>query len=371
MMRTVTRFELLIAALLLIAVLAPGPAWAGTGPTSKNCPSEPAQNVKIVSGMTYSGTNCVLSTTGDVDSFQFSASTGNTYRVVLGIVGPAPTNICFNLYAPGVPAKVIATACTGVGQGGGPGVNADQKLTTAGIYTIAVQEEGNASVQYSVSLERLNPAPPEAIALTLAQNVTGAINPPTAQDAYTFDGNTAGTYQITASIAGGFTSNICFDVYRPDGVNVVHGSCTGVYVGGGPSTQQSVTPAVSGTYTVVVYAAGDDGTANYNLEVSCLVGNCNPTKCVLKDALSYSSGTLTMDFTIGTPYAVTWNAWLVSGNTMEPLWSQPQPVTEPPVTSTKMTAIAPSGSVGVLSTLTVKTKGIACSSWSVINTGKP
>jgi hypothetical protein len=365
-MRILNKFKFLLAAPLLALALVPKPAQAST---TNNCPTEPAQNVTITSGETFYGTNCVLNTTGDVDSFQFSAASGSTYSVTAGL-GPAPTaDVCLTLYAPGVPATVLFGGCSSYQFGGPTSVSTIQKLPSSGLYTIKISEKSNAALSYGVTLERLNPAPPEAVALTLSKNLTGTVSPITAQNSYTFSGSTAGEYQITASLAPNPTSNVCFDVYQPDGTNVA-GGCTSYQFGGPTSVQTDLTPVQSGTFVVIVFAAGNDSTVSFNLEVACLLGTC-PTKCLLEDSLVYSNGTLTMNFTIGTPNPVVWDAWLVSNNSTLPLWSQTQPITEPQTAITKTLSIAPSGVVGVLSTLTTTKQGITCSTWNHVSTGTP
>jgi hypothetical protein len=126
---------------------------------------------------------------------------------------------------------------------------------------------------------------------------------------------------------------------------------------------------------VIAYSALDNDTLNYTISVVCAAGICGtpPTTCSLKDALTYNAttGTLTMNFTLGTPYAVTWNAWVTSQNSMQSLWSVSQPITEPPTTVTMTQTLSKSGKVGVLSTFTTPTKGLTCSSWAMINTGTP
>ncbi len=263
-MRISTNSGLTLAALLAAVVLVPSPGWATQ---TQNCPTEPTQNVPIVSGETYYGSNCVISTTGDVDSFQFNASAGETYRMVAGLGPNPPTNICLSLYAPGVPANRILFQCTN-----GGAVAGDQKLTVAGLYTVVVTETGNAVVTYGLSIERLSPAPPDGVPLVLSKNVAGQVNPPTAQDAFTFYGGMTGTYVIAASYLSG-PANVCFQVFEPDGTVSPSGgtACTN-----GGSISANVTPTQNGTHTVVVWAAGNDGTVNYNLEVSCLLGNCSP-----------------------------------------------------------------------------------------------
>jgi hypothetical protein len=100
--------------------------------------------------------------------------------------------------------------------------------------------------------------------------------------------------------------------------------------------------------------------------IGVLVGPYAP--CTLSDNLSYNatSNTLTMKFTVGNQETspVTWNAWLPYQNTIESLFSVPQPQVNPPKTVTRTrTNLPPEGEVGVLSTLTTATQGIVCSSW--------
>jgi hypothetical protein len=367
-MQIPTNCGLLLAALVFAVLLIPSPGWAST---SKPCPPEPAQGVPIVSGETYYGPSCTVYTTGDVDSFQFNAAAGTTWSIVAA-ANPKPADICMALYAPGVfpPGPSLFSGCT---SGGDVSVATNQNLTAAGLYTIIITELENMAVAYGLTLERLAPPPPDAVPLIFSKNVTGEVSPLTAQDAFTFDGNTAGAYQITASKLSGTPYDVCFNVYQPGGNSVLTSPlCT--FGGTITVTADLAPPPQNGTYVVMVYAAGNAGVADYNLEVSCLgtPGTCPSTpKCVLEDALSYASGTLTMNLTIGTPYAATWNGWLVSENTPTLLWSVSQPITEPTATVTKTQAVAASGTVGVLSTLTTPTRGIACSSWSLISTGTP
>lgn len=351
------------AALLFGLALLPGTASATT---IKNCPTEPAQNVPIGSGLTYSGSNCVLSTTGDIDSFQFSGSAGATFRLVLGVGATHTSDICMAIYAPG--STTPTSYCTNL-RFGAAAVATTQALTLTGLYTVVVTEQSNGATGYDLSLERLNPVPGDAVALLLAKNVAGDINPPTAQNVYTFTGSPSGTYAVVASLGATYTTDVCFDVYQPGGVSVLLGQCTNSRFGVA-SVSANVTPAQVGTYVIVVYGNGDDGTVDYNLEVSCLLGTC-PNKCLLQDALSYASGTLTMNFTLSTPYVATWDAWLVSGNTTQQLFSQSQPVTEPQMVVTKTAPLAVSGEVGVLTTFTTAKQGITCSSWNMVATGTP
>ena len=353
-----------LAALIGAVLLLPSSGWANT---TKNCPTEPTQGVPIVSGETYSGGNCVLNNAGDLDSFTFTASAGDTWSMVLGDGSTTTPDICLGLLPPGSTTSISLGCTSGTAV---ETVASIQKLTVPGAYALQVTEANTGTITYGLSLERLSPAPPDGIPLIINNNVAAQVTPPTAQDAYTFLGITADTYKITLSDGGGIT---CFSVYQPDGTAVVSGPCTfGTAV---PVVSATVTPTQKGTHVVVVNTDGTDTTNSYDLELACVSGadNCQqpPPKCVLTDAPKYASGTLTMNFTLGTPVAVTWNAWLTSQSTMQSLWSVSQPATEPQISITKTHALVKSGKVGVLSTLTIPATGITCSSWAPVSTGTP
>ena len=130
----------------------PGFGWAST---TKNCPTEPA-STSISSGVTYYGSNCVLRKTGDVDSFTFSAAKGDIWNMSYGPDAPAAVYICLSLRDP-AGNLVFTPLCISSGS-----YLTTQKLTAAGTYTIEIYEETtNTVISYGVSLERINPAPPD------------------------------------------------------------------------------------------------------------------------------------------------------------------------------------------------------------------
>jgi hypothetical protein len=222
---------------------------------------------------------------------------------------------------------------------------------------------------YALSLERINPVPPDAQSIALAQAVDGTLSPPTAQQAYTFFGVTTGTYEVSVSYNSG-TANTCMLLYYPGAATPQPGPDQGCTNGGTSRVQFSFVPPQNGTYMALIY--GDRAaTGSYGIEVSCLSGTCSPPPpaCVLEDAPSYNAttGTLTMNFTLATPVTATWNGWLTSGNTIEQLWSTSEPI-EPVINVTQTASVPANGKVGVLSTLTTVKTGITCSSWKVINT---
>jgi len=362
---------LLLSALLVVVLLIPSSGWANT---SKNCPVEPS-SAAIVSGETYIGSNCVLTTVSNQDLFTFSVNAGDTWNIVAeGANVVYPNQICFSLHDPKGNAVVGGCSQSGVGIFFAA---ATSQLALAGTYTIDLYEMQTASVDYGISVERLSPAPVDATALSLGKTVSGTVSPPSAQEAYTFYGTTTGKYQVTATMtSGAYPQNLCFTVYRPGGAAVVGLTCT--LSGVGQTTiQADVTPAVNGSHVIIVDTQANDDTLNFDLNVTCVSapGTCGspPPLCSIADALQYdaTSGTLTMNFTVGTPVAATWNAWLTYQNTITNLFTVSQPATKQPVTITKTTSLPKKGRIGVLSTLTTPTKGITCSNFAQTNTGAP
>lgn len=385
-MRVSNNFALLLAPLALVLALFARPALADT---YANCPTEPASNVPIASGETFSGSNCNLHTDGDVDSFVFHGTTGETYQLAAAINGAAPTNICLTLYDPS--AMKIISPCSNVSFGVFS-VVADQKLAVTGTYTIVITETSNAAINYGVSLERLYPFPSDAQAVNkIPFSTTGNITPLTDSDAFTFLTATTGTNRVTATLTS-FNSNLCMTVYFSN-FTVAGSGCTNISFGGDiVQIDLKPTSAEAGTAMAFLQVDGNDSTAKYDLEVSCLVGTCPPPPppppCTLNDALSYNptTSTLTMKFTVANNLktAANWSAWLTYDDpqgtnldTMQSLFSVSQPTTKSPVTITKTFAGLPKeGNVGVLSTLSTPkpspgsaTGGIACSSWVQVNTG--
>ena len=374
-MKLTRNFVLPLAALFIGLLLVPRSAQAQV----ENCPAGPLEDVPIADGETFSGSNCVLNATGAVDSFVFSADEGQTYQLALAVSGAVNSNVCLALYDPN--NNLVFSGCTAYSNGYGASVVVDQALTVTGTYYMDVTESSNTTQGYAVSLERLDPFPPNAVQITTFGTVYNGDVAPTESNAFTFSGVTTGTYEVTAGLTGSVNENLCLAVYASNGTLVspsmgtTNPGCTAYSNGFGASVSIDFTPTQAGTYMALAQGQSEDTTQTYTLVVSCLAGKCTQTypPCTLKDAASYNatSKTLTMDFTVGNNVATTWNAWLTSQNTIPSLFSLSQPITVPPVPITKTTTLSPSGTVGVLSTLTTPTKGIFCSSYVQINTGKP
>jgi len=251
-----------------------------------NCPPEPAQGTPIADGEIYIGSNCNLYSPGDVDSFVFNASSGQTYHLALGINGAAPVNICMTLYDPN--ERNIFSGCTTVQYGYGYSVVQDMMLATTGTYTIVVTENTSGTVSYALALERLYPFAPNAQQINLSTQIPGNINPITDTNEFTFPSATTGMEEVSATVPNNATQNICMRVYNPDGSKVQQNDvCTTIQYGYGYTIQIDFTPDESGTSMAFFYVAGNDGTQTYKLEVSCLLGSCGTS--TIPDVSGYAT----------------------------------------------------------------------------------
>jgi hypothetical protein len=173
-------------------------------------------------------------------------------------------------------------------------------------------------------------------------------------------------------MAGAYPQNVCIVAYGPDGAIVGPRRCTDSRIGV-LSVSMDFAPLRNGTHVVLVTESSYFRTAGYTISLQCTLGDCgvSPPLCTLKNTATYNAGTLTMNFTVGTLSAGTWNAWLTTQNTIKLLWSDPRAITNFSVVITRTAAVMPAGRVSVLSTLTTPAKGITCAILTTINTGTP
>jgi hypothetical protein len=280
-----------LAAMLLIPMFLIVPQAALAQAHVANCPTEPQQNYPIASGDAFAGSNCILNTPGDVDSFVFSANAGDTYQLALGYQGGG-TNVCLTLYDPNS-VKIISQTCTSAN-----GIVLEKTLATTGKYTIMVTEPaggGQAVDAYALSLERINPFPLDAQPITLSKVVNGVISAPTEQDAFTLNGFTTGTYEVSITYTGGGI-NVCMYLYYPGTItpNALSG-CTSAN-----TYAFQFTPPKDDNYMVLVNGAGNDATVSYNLEVTCVLGTCpnkEPTTTTLTSSPNPSADGQSVTFT--------------------------------------------------------------------------
>ncbi len=104
-----------------------------------------------------------------------------------------------------------------------------------------------------------------------------------------------------------------------------------------------------------------------------LINNADATpptdSCTDDVAVSYGGGTLSMNFTVGSTSAGTWNVYLVYNNTLLPIISYPLPAIDPPIAIPIAFPFPSIGGIGVLTTIALPGDGILCSDWETVDTG--
>ena len=146
-------------------------------------------------------------------------------------------------------------------------------LATTGTYTIVVTESSSGTISYALDLERLYPFAPDARQIALATLTSGNINPITDSNEFTFASATTGEYEVSASVPGNASSNICLRVYQPNGMQVQGDVCTNIEFSV-LTINVDFTPTLNGMSMAFLYVGGNDGTQTYTIEASCLVGQC-------------------------------------------------------------------------------------------------
>jgi hypothetical protein len=192
-----------------------------------------------------------------------------------------------------------------------------------------------------------------------------------------------------ASWSHGYTG----DVYYTDGALSQTITCPPgttrlrFYVEPNPFTVQSFEVIADGVSSGVFSASGDAG-ATYvgicddggisNVTISCTTDFASgefawsggvPTSCTDDVTLGYAGGTLSMNFTVGSTSAGTWNVYLSFHDTILSLLSIPLPAFDPPVVVPIALPFPTIGGIGILTTYTTAADGIICSDWDTVDTG--
>ena len=119
------------------------------------------------------------------------------------------------------------------------------------------------------------------------------------------------------------------------------------------------------TNTAVV-AGGQPDPVSANDTVEVLTTAVVPV-CTLELSPSY----LTVNVLLGANVAVTANLWGTVESEIISIFIGPAAVTEPPINATITAPLPPSGTVGILATLTLPGLGIICSDFKTVDTGAP
>jgi hypothetical protein len=145
------------------------------------CNPEPTDQVVLYGGHVHP---CAIGSVGDSDLFRFLGSAGHVVSIVVvdqagGFSSPGCGLELIRPLGTTVASVVHAFRC-----------EIRATLDASGLFTVRVIENGNnATMTYSLQLERLSPIPPSAPPLDAGVTVTGArIDPIGDHDLYVFQG---------------------------------------------------------------------------------------------------------------------------------------------------------------------------------------
>ena len=173
------------------------------------------------------------------------------------------------------------------------------------------------------------------------------------------------------------------------GVTFTPSNIPGSYIGDGQDCGWSagdfpgaLTAAVGGNFIEASVPIDILKILNPNLtefDITCSNDNCDigrytlgpQDECTLEQELSYSGGTLTMGYNLGTTMPARWSVWLVL---LDPpvaiqAWSVPLPIIDPLITPDVSFPLAGFGTAGALTVLSTPADGVICSDWDTVDTG--
>jgi len=257
----------LIGGLLALSALGPASAWAAAEPI-KPCTAEPT-SMTITPGDLV---DCAIDVPGDNDTFSFVGTansqvvlslygkkTATSYGCVPGWVG-AWENQCPRALVKNPDGSTLTTLVSGIYK---VTKSVVVTLPASGIYNITVNELGNdQATEYRLGLERVLPASPTAVTTDYGPSSTYSIDPILDQDFYTLQGAKDAQVSMNLGTAG--------KLYAPDQTLLETWTAAG---------SKLVTLPQTGAYTFHAYDAGNDGTLDYLVEMTCFVPAPNSQDC--------------------------------------------------------------------------------------------
>ncbi len=219
-------------------------------------------------------TNCAISPSTDLDTFEFLAVGGEDVQITVDgrTLGFDPTIEVYDASLALVDSA-SCSSCTGIGCG--PcSVTLDLAGLAAGVHTVVVSDAGNDEAgNYTLQIEEIAPSREIALLPYDFGEVT-SVTPTTDMDWWSFYGEASSRVriQVDGQTLGFDASSVLYD---PNG-DVVDSSgcssCTGI---GCAPCSFSLTvdlPAISGMYTLSLYDSGRNETGTANVTVACLLG---------------------------------------------------------------------------------------------------
>jgi hypothetical protein len=199
---------------------------------------------------------CDIGTVGDIDTFTFFGSAGETIEISAQASGSS-VQMCIDLTKPDG---------SHVGQCGGP--NAFRLLATlgqSGTHSFTISGSGGTTGGYGLELDRIVPPSPTAQPMVYGDVVTGAINPTIDRDMFSFNGQAGDAISIViANVSGSGTP--CFELDLPPAGTMLT-SCS----------KLDVTLSQTAAFNIDVFTSGAFATAQYRVSLLCNLGPCVKT----------------------------------------------------------------------------------------------
>lgn len=211
--------------------------------------------------------NAALATALEVDSYTFMGQSGDSMRILArslsGSVDPVitlrgPTNA--------VLASVICESGIGCSS-----IVLDRTLTTAGLYTVNVADNGaNEPGSYQLGLERYPPVN-NWVGFRYTTPIDDTLQYPLDMDFHAFTGVADTSIRLSAASRTGSVDPVVA-VWGPTGSMVASFVCeSGI---GCSSAFVDINIVTSGAYRVSISDNGLNESGNYSLAVNCLFGAC-------------------------------------------------------------------------------------------------
>lgn len=268
--------------------LASGSAWAQQAESTATCDEEGippiAEPVPLIYGDHTSG--CLISPPSEGDTFRFDGLSGDIVRVI--VQGTTPNFSPTIEVRDGINTLVDSGGCV-PNTNGRCSFTTDSTLASDGVFTIRVEEQGANNVgNYTLQLERLFPGPgiqrltydstiDEDGEVLDDSSVIDNLGPATDVDSFYF--HSVADTLIRFNVLGQ-TANLApeIEVRDPAGavvLSLADGAGCVPNTNGTCSFASDLTPASTGTYTVVISERGSNNPGNYSLSLWCVVGECD------------------------------------------------------------------------------------------------
>ena len=218
----------------------------------------------------HTSSGCTIDSPTDLDRFEFCGTIGD--EVKLNVLSLSPMDPTVEVRDSGF-GLVSQGSCNHVCS-----FMLNFSLPMTDCYTVFVSDVGTDEPgAYTLQLERILPVPDTAVHMDYDKSesnpISDTISPGTDVDFYTFDA-TAGT-DIRLNVLSLNPTDPVVEIRDPSGAVVVDGVADGATCNHVCSFSVDLLPAVSGTYSLIIYDNGIDESGGYQLSLWCLAGPCD------------------------------------------------------------------------------------------------